>query len=570
MVTGTATGGVGLAGSAQGFEGLFASLLGSGFVQGEVPAEVAALVAQDGKVASAPDGAAVAASPLPVENVLQLGGAPAVQVQGEQSVVAAFMVKVQEIFDAFARDGVMPRGQELANALIQLGIPADQAQVMAARIDTVMKLLDAQQDIDKDTENSIEAMMLAALLGGRQGGFEIRIVQVDAAAAAPDLRVSVDVRRFVQGVASSADLARQMSDLSVSGQPVMSAAGENRRQLPAAGPLAAAGAGVGVAGEVVPGQEVSEEGFTENSGGGVALQVHKNGAGPVRVEVSPSDNGGVVSVSLPGEVLPREVAEVSAALSVGGREVPKSEPVRTTALAAPAVAAPQAEVRSASFSKVEKVADKVEGATLYRWAADEHGHERVQVVQPADEGVASNVLAQQQVAAQGTGLARDVPAESARFGDRLQMASQARVAEQVAIQIKPVADMGGGTVRMTLNPPELGQVQIELTMHNGKVHGAISAGDQAVVEHLARELHSLRQGLADAGLKLGEQGISLMLSNQGHQQNPQQGHHAQPQGSHGHGASPHDDGAEVAAAHGAVAEVAAHWVSPDRVVDVRI
>jgi flagellar hook-length control protein FliK len=118
-------------------------------------------------------------------------------------------------------------------------------------------------------------------------------------------------------------------------------------------------------------------------------------------------------------------------------------------------------------------------------------------------------------------------------------------------------------VRMTLNPPELGRIDIQLSIQDGIVSGAISASDSAVIEQLARDINQLRQSFVDAGLKLGDQGISLMLNN-----NPQQqsGQHGQGQNSQG----PAWQGDDAARDLMDLATPAAAWVAPDRLVDVRI
>ena len=152
---------------------------------------------------------------------------------------------------------------------------------------------------------------------------------------------------------------------------------------------------------------------------------------------------------------------------------------------------------------------------------------------------------------------------------------QSHVGRQVAVQIQPLLEQGGGTVRLQLNPVELGRVIVELTVAEGKVHGAIAASEPRVVEQLARELHTLRQGLADAGLKVSEQGINLMLSSDnGNGQFGQQGQNASAQAtpssrrgsSAGVTGGMSEEGADVPQLLGNLAQ----WVSPDRMLDVNV
>lgn len=153
------------------------------------------------------------------------------------------------------------------------------------------------------------------------------------------------------------------------------------------------------------------------------------------------------------------------------------------------------------------------------------------------------------------------------FSERLAHATRADTTQQVVVQVKEMAGQGGGVVRMILNPPELGEIRIEMIVTNGKVEGSISATDNAVVELLARDVHSLKQGLGELGLKLGDNGVALMLSN-GNQQQAQQDQRGQqpantPQGWAGEGAETADTDLPDPA-------TAARWVSPDRVLDMNV
>ncbi|MFZ2587042.1 MAG: flagellar hook-length control protein FliK [Alphaproteobacteria bacterium] len=155
---------------------------------------------------------------------------------------------------------------------------------------------------------------------------------------------------------------------------------------------------------------------------------------------------------------------------------------------------------------------------------------------------------------------------SAPFAEKLAHATRADVTRQTVVQVKELAGQGGGIVRMILNPPELGEIRIEMVIRADKVEGTITATDNAVVELLARDVHSLKQGLADAGLKLGESGLSLMLGSNSstfnqHSQS-QQGQN--PQGNQQHAANWLGD------ADGDATTDTTGWVSPDRIVDVRI
>jgi flagellar hook-length control protein FliK len=163
-------------------------------------------------------------------------------------------------------------------------------------------------------------------------------------------------------------------------------------------------------------------------------------------------------------------------------------------------------------------------------------------------------------------------AQAATLAERLHQAQQAQAVQQVQLAIQPLLNNGqGGSVRMTLNPPELGKIEVHLKLENGQVQGVIAAQEPGVVEHLARELPTLRQSLVDAGLKIGDQGLSLMLGNQ---QQPDQ----QP-GQNPFAALPEERGRRqggdqnatfgtASAEELATGALPGRWVAPTQLVDV--
>jgi flagellar hook-length control protein FliK len=142
----------------------------------------------------------------------------------------------------------------------------------------------------------------------------------------------------------------------------------------------------------------------------------------------------------------------------------------------------------------------------------------------------------------------------------------------VQLAIQPLLNNGqGGAVRMTLNPPELGKLEVHLKIENGQVYGTIAAQESGVVEHLARELPALRQSLVDAGLKLGDQGLSLMLSNQQQpdQQTPQNPFAALPDDRGRRQSTPDEQGfGTISAEPLATGVMPGRWVAPTQLVDV--
>lgn len=84
------------------------------------------------------------------------------------------------------------------------------------------------------------------------------------------------------------------------------------------------------------------------------------------------------------------------------------------------------------------------------------------------------------------------------------------VHQQLQMQIQQLAQQGGGNIKLQLNPEHLGEITIELDIKHGHVQGTIAASNPEVIEQLARELHILKQGFAEAGLQLTEQGVDIM------------------------------------------------------------
>lgn len=478
-----------------------------------------------------------------MQTVVQFGDGPAVEVQGESDTVTAFVAQVQQIYQQVVLQGGLTLGKmgdsrQLAAALTKLGMDPEQAAGVAEGIQTMLKLLEQQQKLDDASVGSLAVLMMGVML--QQNGNIPAITGNGGQEAATGFRVEVSVvqqtvtkvqvvqvsKAFAKACGQTGmDVARQMAGLT--DQDALPVPVDADAQAPAA-----------AAHEKAPEKDAPV---------GLVVSLHKSQDG---------DSVSVVLAPIPEAVPP--------AADDAGK-------IRIDAAAAQAVPTPVAVSEMASRvaqPQVEKVGeadvlDKPKGETVYRMHADKNGVELLEAVKPVQaghEGLAAHANAHHAAAPAAEGMEH---AEAATpFADRLAQAQQARVSHQVAVQVQPLLDQGGGSVRMTLNPPELGRISIELQVADGKVHGAIAASDPAVVEQLARDLHSLRQGLAEAGLKLGDQGINLMLSNQNFNnqgQGQQQGH--TPRGGR-------QGGGEVDAV--AEAAPASAWVAPERVLDVRI
>lgn len=513
--------------------------------------------------ASTPDVAASATTPILTQTFQLTPNAAPLTLTGDAATVADFVEKLQAAVQSLTQSGKLTMSQlgdsqELAAALTTLGMPAEQAAGVATQIETMLQVVKESlashaptaetAEISPETQGELAAAMLVALMGGQiaaQNGahtsetpetsYQIRLeVSQDGGK-----RMTLAVTPF----ASTTDAARQLAGLQAPQPAAVS------RKVPPA-PLAVS---------IAVGAQAQDEAS--------------------------------VSVALPATDTPPDLTATPGAFAAAMQgEATSVSTVHDIQIAA---AAPQGVLSTAGAHPVAEadLIAKPEGTTLYRLQSV-HGADTLHAVAqmpevgstgtaiPSDALEAATGLATPQeamaamVAGSGGALsaAATTQAAGASFAEKMAEARQVQAAQQVTIQMKPLLENGGGTVRMTLNPPELGQVTIDLHVENGKVHGVLAATQPAVVEQLARELHNLRQGLADAGLQLGDQGLSLMLSSSNHQNQGQQNGQGEGQAQHGFGNG--GNGASGSASLLAESETevaqAANWVSPDRVVDVRI
>lgn len=152
--------------------------------------------------------------------------------------------------------------------------------------------------------------------------------------------------------------------------------------------------------------------------------------------------------------------------------------------------------------------------------------------------------------------ARATPFDS-RMAD---LVAQARVVEQMRVHVRTVANHGGGRIDVAINPPELGRVEVNLRIKEGKVSGTITVQRPEVMEHLARELKVLEQGLADAGLTLSAEGLTFQLQEQDAHDKQEGGNRQASAGGDFSGSGSGDQNAADTAA----------WINPDRLVDVNV
>lgn len=456
---------------------------------------------------------------------VQLGDAPALTVTGDAETLSAFVQHLKDIYQKVVVEGGLTIGDlgdsaELAAALVKQGLSEEQALGVAERIQTMMEILEKQQEVDKETAGSLVAMMLAVM--GQQ-------VPVEGEAA------TTEGQEFSLQIVSVDDDAAAKPATSAMTAWHMRVSGDVTRDL--------LGLDAPKAAEVRVDAELARK---------VELLVTADGDASV----------GVALPEVKANAVPMVGAQHPTAVAAGASNAANAE-----------VAASQMMANEPTVSRIaadEKI-EAPKGETYYKLQADKNGVETLEAVKPIAHARENEPLAgqnsQPQMSIAQTAVPAHMTAAGAGYAERVEqiqaMVEKAGVSKQVMVQMQPLLEQGGGIVRINLNPGDLGKITVEMTVQDGRVHGTIAASDSVVVEQLARELHNLRHGLADAGLKLGEQGINLMLSNGGSQDNQgqggQQGQHFA-KGSHG----------QTAEMTGDLATGLAAWVAPDRVLDLNV
>ena len=85
--------------------------------------------------------------------------------------------------------------------------------------------------------------------------------------------------------------------------------------------------------------------------------------------------------------------------------------------------------------------------------------------------------------------------------------------QTLAAQIARKFNDGGRVFDIRLDPPELGRVEVRLELGpDNKVSAVLSAERADTLSELQRNARDLEKALTDAGLELGEEGLSFSLS----------------------------------------------------------
>lgn len=537
--------------------GLFGALVADGVTRETVEATPAAALPgalDEALVPALATPNALESLVLKVQQPVLPGGQ--VQVQGTILAVQQLTIQVQVLYQSLVETGTLTVGQfakssDLAAALIQQGMAPEEAAAYAQRVETMLKVLEAQ-GLVKDGQASeqtgeLAMTLLASLLQGVQQP-AWQTVQVTTHTEQLVVQVSVQQNSLVQGFGAVGGAGRWPGQ-----HPALQGLDLARAVLgsdtPAAAPAAQPQPAILPTEALVQVQTIPVNGLTNAdetpAATLAAVQLVVGNAQPMQPTNKPAPTGGL------------------------GTGAGAAQPVALEAL----VQAPSG-VEQFRWQR-EGEQDVLKAMTVVETRKEDPTLMKVEG-KPLDAGNVVDVapLAQQTPATaalppQGLTAAGAPVLNHATLTARLEQAQHARVAQQLTLQFQPLADNGGGKVRMTLNPPELGRIDVELTIRNGEVQGSVAATDRAVLEHLVRELPTLRQGLADAGLRVNEQGLSLFLSDGGNGQQAGQ-QFGQQAGQGTRTAGNRWLGGDEAVDADASAVSASRWVAPERLMDVRV
>ena|SRR6185437_3202037 len=88
----------------------------------------------------------------------------------------------------------------------------------------------------------------------------------------------------------------------------------------------------------------------------------------------------------------------------------------------------------------------------------------------------------------------------------------------IAASIAAKATAGSKTFEIRLDPPELGHVDVHLTVDNdGRVQAMVMADRPHTLDLLQRGSHDLERALKDAGLNLSNNSLNFSLKGEGRQ-----------------------------------------------------
>jgi flagellar hook-length control protein FliK len=144
---------------------------------------------------------------------------------------------------------------------------------------------------------------------------------------------------------------------------------------------------------------------------------------------------------------------------------------------------------------------------------------REPVVQAQTQAAASIAPSAAAVAPAPTGTATPVPANAtAQAPSPLPNADVQPNIGALAAAIAAKSAAGSKTFEIRLDPPEMGRVDVHLTVDNdGKAHALLTADRPQTLELLQRDSQNLERALKDAGLNLSNNSLNFSLKGEGRQ-----------------------------------------------------
>ncbi|MDD9911521.1 MAG: flagellar hook-length control protein FliK [Alphaproteobacteria bacterium] len=465
--------------------------------------------------------------------------------------VETLTVQLQEFVVTLEEAGIPPvtmgSAQDLAAALHHQGMPLADALKEAQRIDAALNHIRQKLGLEVTDESSLAQLPLSltemvSTTSLTQAHIQVSHVSIEVGQVQRGQQIALfdaqqenapvtDLLEKVEKQQPLVRLPQQSNPLSTEGQQDRLAAGEAVVEGDVDGLLEEA---------------VKREGVIEKAE--VATRTNKAGE---------LVNGEAVE----------EAPIITARQRVGEHKAPvfESKPVSKLVVDVAETAGAEKGMRVASAELADAPAP-IQGTTIYKWQTTKVGMDVVTQVQEIPSQLDGADIAMDMMDGADVDEAEGMERPAAprqTFAEKMaSFARAANIGQQTAPAMKTLIEQGGGQVRLTLNPADLGEIEIDLKIRDGQVQGTIASQNPEVIEQLARELQQLKQGLTEAGYQLGEEGIAFLLQDNG---DGQQGNQQ-------------DDGTDLAAdeasdssnEQGEEAIAAEGWINPDQLVDVKV
>ena len=103
--------------------------------------------------------------------------------------------------------------------------------------------------------------------------------------------------------------------------------------------------------------------------------------------------------------------------------------------------------------------------------------------------------------------------------EKVNNVSAERIISQITGDIKEAATNDGGRIKIALNPPDLGKLEMDVTVRNGKVEVILVADNKDVQQILNANIDRLKDNLQNQGLTIDRCDVSMQDNQEEYQQN---------------------------------------------------